>query len=125
MSWKCALADLPFGGGKGGVTVDPSVLWRTELENLSRRYMQELIPFLGPRVDVMRPDLAQRANDGVVHRHLFQLSGDRCAGDCYGQAGRLRRDARRARGDRSWHCVPPPPALETLQIDGSNATAII
>jgi glutamate dehydrogenase (NAD(P)+) len=38
MSWKCALADLPFGGGKGGVTVDPSVLSRTGLENLSRRY---------------------------------------------------------------------------------------
>ena len=56
MSWKCALADLPFGGGKGGVTVDPSGVARTELENLSRRYMQGLIPFLGPRVDVMRPD---------------------------------------------------------------------
>jgi glutamate dehydrogenase (NAD(P)+) len=55
MSWKCALAELPFGGGKGGVTVDPSVLSRTELENLSRRYMQELIPFVGPRVDVMAP----------------------------------------------------------------------
>jgi glutamate dehydrogenase (NAD(P)+) len=57
MSWKCALADLPYGGGKGGVTVDPRALSVNELENLSRRYMQEMIPFVGPRVDVMAPDL--------------------------------------------------------------------
>jgi glutamate dehydrogenase (NAD(P)+) len=57
MSWKCALADLPYGGGKGGVAVDPNALSARELENLSRRYMQEMIPFVGPRVDVMAPDL--------------------------------------------------------------------
>ena len=57
MSWKCALADLPYGGAKGGVTVDPHALSRRELENLSRRYMQEMIPFVGPRVDVMAPDM--------------------------------------------------------------------
>ncbi|MGO9770604.1 MAG: Glu/Leu/Phe/Val family dehydrogenase, partial [Roseiarcus sp.] len=57
MSWKCALADLPYGGGKGGVAVDPSALSLRELENLSRRYMQEMIPFVGPRVDVMAPDM--------------------------------------------------------------------
>jgi glutamate dehydrogenase (NAD(P)+) len=57
MSWKCALADLPYGGGKGGITVDPLALSRRELENLSRRYMQEMIPFVGPRVDVMAPDM--------------------------------------------------------------------
>jgi glutamate dehydrogenase (NAD(P)+) len=57
MSWKCALADLPYGGGKGGVAVDPRILSRNELENLSRRYMQEMIPFVGPRVDVMAPDM--------------------------------------------------------------------
>ena len=57
MSWKCALADLPYGGGKGGVAVDPSALSLRELEDLSRRYMQEMIPFVGPRVDVMAPDM--------------------------------------------------------------------
>jgi glutamate dehydrogenase (NAD(P)+) len=57
MSWKCALADLPYGGGKGGVAVDPRSLSMKELENLSRRYMQEMIPFVGPRTDVMAPDL--------------------------------------------------------------------
>src|ERR1700722_6461882 len=57
MSWKCALAELPYGGAKGGITVDPRALSKAELENLSRRYMQEMIPFVGPRVDVMAPDM--------------------------------------------------------------------
>jgi len=57
MSWKCALAGLPYGGAKGGVTVDVAKLSRRELEALSRRYMQEMIPFVGPHVDVMAPDM--------------------------------------------------------------------
>src|SRR5258706_11571880 len=57
MSWKCALAGLPYGGAKGGVTVDPHSLSRRELEALSRRYMQEMIPFVGPHTDIMGPDM--------------------------------------------------------------------
>ncbi len=57
MSWKCALAGLPYGGAKGGITVDPYALTRHELESLSRRYMQEMIPFVGPHTDVMAPDM--------------------------------------------------------------------
>lgn len=57
MSWKCALTGLPYGGGKGGIQVDPYSLSRNELETLSRRYMQEMIPFVGPHLDVMAPDM--------------------------------------------------------------------
>lgn len=57
MSWKCALTGLPYGGAKGGVRIDPSRLSRNELETVSRRYMQEMIPFVGPHVDVMAPDM--------------------------------------------------------------------
>jgi glutamate dehydrogenase (NAD(P)+) len=57
MSWKCALAGLPYGGAKGGIQVDPRALSRGELERLSRRYMQEMIPFIGPRIDIMGPDM--------------------------------------------------------------------
>jgi glutamate dehydrogenase (NAD(P)+) len=57
MSWKCALLGLPYGGAKGGVAVDPHQLSRAELERLARRYMQELIPFIGPQVDVPAPDM--------------------------------------------------------------------
>ena len=57
MSWKCALTGLPYGGAKGGVTVDPHSLSLRELEALSRRYMQEMIPFIGAKMDVMGPDV--------------------------------------------------------------------
>lgn len=57
MSWKCSLVGLPYGGAKGGVMVNPRNLYTTELERLSRRYMQELIPFIGPNVDIPAPDV--------------------------------------------------------------------
>jgi glutamate dehydrogenase (NAD(P)+) len=57
MSWKCALVGLPYGGAKGGVNVDLSMMSKRELEGLSRRYMQEMIPFVGPHTDVMAPDM--------------------------------------------------------------------
>ena len=57
MSWKCSLVGLPYGGAKGGVIVNPRELSRTELEHLSRRYMQEMIDFLGPQEDIPAPDV--------------------------------------------------------------------
>jgi glutamate dehydrogenase (NAD(P)+) len=57
MSWKCALSNLPYGGAKGGIACDPTKLSRTELEAVSRRYMQEMIPFVGPKTDIMGPDM--------------------------------------------------------------------
>ncbi len=57
MSWKCALAGLPYGGAKGGVACDPQKLSKRELEAVSRRYMQEMIPFVGPHTDIMAPDM--------------------------------------------------------------------
>lgn len=57
MSWKCAVTGLPYGGAKGGIAVDTTKISRRELEVLARRYMQELIPFVGPHIDVMAPDM--------------------------------------------------------------------
>ena len=57
MSWKCSLVGLPFGGAKGGVIVDPFNLSPGELERLSRRYMQEMVSFLSPRIDIAAPDM--------------------------------------------------------------------
>src|SRR6185312_9942411 len=57
MSWKCALTGLPYGGAKGGIACDPSKMSTVEIEHLTRRYTQEMIPFIGPQVDVMAPDL--------------------------------------------------------------------
>jgi len=57
MSLKCAVAGLPFGGGKGGIIVDPKTLTTKELELLSRSYARVLAPFIGPDVDVPAPDV--------------------------------------------------------------------
>src|SRR6266446_3240478 len=57
MSWKCALTGLPYGGAKGGIACEPGKMSVNELERLTRRYTQEMIPFIGPQIDVMAPDL--------------------------------------------------------------------
>jgi glutamate dehydrogenase (NAD(P)+) len=57
MSWKCALADLPYGGAKGGVAIDPRKFSIGELERVTRRYTSEMIPFISPQTDVMAPDM--------------------------------------------------------------------
>lgn len=64
MSWKCALTGLPYGGAKGGIACDPRKMSPTELERLTRRFTQEMIPFIGPQVDVMAPDVG--TNDQVM-----------------------------------------------------------
>jgi glutamate dehydrogenase (NAD(P)+) len=126
MSWKCALADLPYGGGKGGVTVDPSALSRTELENLSRRYMQEMIPFVGPRVDVMAPDMG--TNEQVMAWFMDTYSmyqgitaPEIVTGKPVGSGGTL------GRREATGHGVAflALRALNTLDIDPLNAAAII
>src|SRR5215831_1029759 len=57
MTWKCACLDLPFGGGKGGVQVDPHKLSKLELERLTRRYTSEILPMIGPDKDIPAPDV--------------------------------------------------------------------
>lgn len=57
MSIKCAVADIPFGGSKGGIMVDPKVLSEEELMRLSRAYSRFLTPYIGPEVDIPAPDV--------------------------------------------------------------------
>lgn len=57
MNWKCALMDLPYGGGKGGIACDPRGMSAKELEHLTRRFTMEMIPFIGEDVDIMAPDM--------------------------------------------------------------------
>ena len=57
MTWKCAVVGIPYGGGKGGVIVDPKKLSRRELENLSRRFFTEIEVLIGPERDIPAPDV--------------------------------------------------------------------
>ena len=57
MTWKCALVDVPYGGAKGGVTVDPRRYSRNELERVTRRYTSEIMPIIGPEKDIPAPDI--------------------------------------------------------------------
>ena len=57
MTFKCAALNLPFGGAKGGITVDPKLLTRMELERLSRGYVDAIADFIGPDMDIMAPDV--------------------------------------------------------------------
>jgi len=57
MTWKCALLDLPYGGAKGGIICNPTKLSEGELERLTRRYTAEIMPILGPHIDIPAPDV--------------------------------------------------------------------
>ncbi|QAY63428.1 Glu/Leu/Phe/Val dehydrogenase [Xylanimonas allomyrinae] len=57
MTWKCAIADLPYGGAKGGVAIDPREHSSSELERVTRRYTSEIMPLIGPDTDIMAPDV--------------------------------------------------------------------
>jgi glutamate dehydrogenase (NAD(P)+) len=57
MTWKCAVVNIPFGGGKGGVICEPQLLSESELERITRRYTAEICEFIGPERDVPAPDV--------------------------------------------------------------------
>src|SRR6202162_1566490 len=57
MTWKCAVTNIPFGGGKGGIICDPMLLSPGELERMTRRYTAQLYEFIGPEIDVPAPDM--------------------------------------------------------------------
>jgi len=61
MTWKCAVVNIPFGGAKGGVVVDPSKVSQNELEHITRRYTFEIIEDIGPAKDIPAPDVGTNA----------------------------------------------------------------
>lgn len=126
MSWKCALAGLPYGGAKGGVTVDVHSLSKRELESLSRRYMQEMIPFVGPYIDVMAPDMGTNEQVMAWFMDTYSMYQGRTVNEIVtgkpvssgGTEGR-----REATGLGVAHLVGR--ALEKIGLEPAKATAII
>ena len=126
MSWKCALVGLPYGGAKGGVTVDPLALSPRELEALSRRYMQEMIPFVGPHTDVMAPDMG--TNEQVMAWFMDTYSAyqgktvtEIVTGKPVASGGTVGR--REATGRGVVHLISR--AAEAIHLNLSGATAIV
>lgn len=81
MTFKCSLLNLPLGGAKGGVKVDPSKLTRSELQSLTRRFTSEIGPFIGPQEDIPAPDMGTDAQtmawmmDTYSHQRGFAQPG--------------------------------------------------
>ena len=102
MTWKCAVAHVPFGGGKGGVICDPTRMSRRELEALTRRYVAEIIDAIGPEKDVPGARRQhQRSDHGVGHGHLQHARRPHLDGGRHRQADRDGRIARPPRSDRA------------------------
>ncbi len=126
MSWKCALANLPYGGAKGGVAVDPGVLSLRELEAVSRRYMQEMIPFVSPHTDVMAPDMGTNEQVMAWFMDTYSVHAGHSVNEIVtgkpvalgGTEGR-----REATGRGVAHLVRR--ACETLGLRPQNCTAIV
>ena len=126
MSWKCALTGLPYGGAKGGITCDPTKLSLRELERLTRRYTQEMIPFIGPQVDVMAPDVG--TNEQVMawmmdtySVHMGSTVPSIVTGKPVGLGGSLGR--REATGRGVSYLVNR--SLDVLGLDAGRCTAVI
>src|SRR5437773_4782964 len=126
MSWKCALAGLPYGGAKGGIACDPGKMSVTELERLTRRYTQEMIPFIGPQVDVMAPDLG--TNEQVMawmmdtySVHTGYTVPSIVTGKPVGLGGSVGR--REATGRGVGYLVNR--AMDTIGLDAGRATAVV
>lgn len=126
MSWKCALVGLPYGGAKGGVNVDLSKISRRELESLSRRYMQEMIPFVGPHTDVMAPDMGTNEQVMAWFMDTYSMYQGRTVTEIVtgkpvssgGTHGR-----REATGRGVAHLARR--VMNELRIDPNNATAVV
>lgn len=126
MSWKCALTGLPYGGAKGGITCDPLRMSSSELERLTRRYTQEMIPFIGPQTDIMAPDLG--TNEQVMawmmdtySMHMGYSVPSIVTGKPVGLGGSVGR--REATGRGVGYLINR--AMDTIGLDHSKATAVV
>lgn len=108
MTLKCAVMDLPFGGAKGGIVVDPKLLSPMELERLSRTYIQKIHDFIGPLRDIPAPDVYTNARImGWMMDEYSKIKGEYCPDVITGKPialhGSLGREHATGRG--VYHCI--------------------
>jgi glutamate dehydrogenase (NAD(P)+) len=126
MSWKCAIMNLPYGGAKGGIACDPAALTMGEKERLTRRFTEEVLNIIGPRVDVMAPDMGTDEQTMAWIYDTYSMKvGYACPeivtgkpvelGGCVGR--------KEATGRGVVYCIRD--AMEELRIKASEATAVV
>jgi glutamate dehydrogenase (NAD(P)+) len=126
MSWKCGIMNLPFGGAKGGIACDPMNLTLGELEHITRRFTEEIQAIIGPRMDVMAPDLGtdEQTMAWIMDTYSMKV-GYACPeivtgkpvelGGCVGR--------REATGRGVVYCILE--AMKELKIKPSDSTAVV
>ncbi len=126
MNWKCALLDLPFGGGKGGISCKPMEMSQGELERLTRRFTMEMIPFIGPEIDVMAPDMGTNEQTMAWITDTFSThSGHLVPSIVTGKPLTLQGSAGRTRATGHGVAFLASSALNKLGIESEGATAVI
>jgi glutamate dehydrogenase (NAD(P)+) len=126
MTWKCALLDLPYGGAKGGVTIDPRCYSEPELERITRRYTSEISHFIGPDRDIPAPDIGTNERTMAWMMDTFSVNaGHTVLGVVTGKP--LELGGSRGRASATSHGLGHVTlkALESLQIRPAAATAAI
>jgi len=126
MTWKCAVVDIPLGGAKGGIIVDPRELSDRETERLCRGWVRRVYDFVGPEIDVPAPDVATNPQDMLwIMDEYDTINRNRKPGFVTGKAvgvgGSLGRTE--ATGYGTVYCIRE--ALKRLGIDFKDATASI
>ncbi len=126
MSWKCALAGLPYGGAKGGVNCDPRKLSIGELERVTRRFTQELVQFIGPQIDIPAPDMGTNEQTMAWMMDTYSVHAGHSVpgvvtGKPVGLGGSLGRRESTGRGVS--YLINR--AMDTLEMDPAKCTAVI
>lgn len=126
MNWKCALLDLPYGGGKGGIKCDPRSMSQGELERMTRRFTMEMIPFIGPEIDVMAPDMGTNSQTMAWITDTYSThQGYLVPSIVTGKPLTLQGSAGRTRATGHGVAFLASAALGKIGIPNKNATAVI
>ena len=115
MTWKTAVIDVPYGGAKGGITVDPSKLTQDDLERLTRKYVDAIERDIGPEVDIMAPDMNTNAQTMAwIMNEYSKLKAQNVPSRRHGQAHRAGRLGRKGGGDRKGVSICAREAVQTF-----------
>jgi glutamate dehydrogenase (NAD(P)+) len=126
MTWKCALVDVPYGGAKGGVRLDPRRYSTAELERVTRRYTSELSPVLGPDQDIPAPDIGTNEQTMAWIMDTYSVAqGHTVLGTVTGKPLALGGSAGRAGATSRGVALVALEALATAGVDPAKATAAV